>query len=117
MWGFFVCVFYKDSPFFHQVLKSVHEAILLLSTTYTPLAFCPLTEFKYSQPEKHFNSTLVSEALSSHFPDEDIEASGGTSCPRSQLISIGARLEPDSDSQLALFGELSPKPSSYPTCW
>lgn len=39
--GVHMCIFFLHSPFFffHQVLKSVHEAMLLLSTTYTPLPF------------------------------------------------------------------------------
>lgn len=42
----YVYFFLRGSPFFHQVLKCAHEAILLLFSTYAPLPFCPLILFK-----------------------------------------------------------------------
>lgn len=83
-----------------------------------PSPFCPLTEFKYCQIfslQNTFHCSLVPEALSSHFTDEDIEAKGGTTSPRSQLVSAGARLELDSDFQCgALLGNSHPRPPATP---
>lgn len=104
MWLSICAFFWRDSPHFHQIPKSVHEAILLLPTTYSQIFSLQNT----------CNFILVSEALSSHFTDEDIEASGGMTCPRSQLISREARLKPNSDSQSITVWRTLTQALSYP---